>query len=725
MLNYQRVSADDFKNILLKPAPEILVYMLQVSEISRRNPDWAPVISFRDIPKEAPKTLPREFGWLFCGDGEAPRYNLRSEEDALKTLKSYVPFLDCLQLKGNYCLAGSCPVVACLFTDPDAGGRGGAETPGDADFYPYYNPLLRKTVPDEQNIMASYQTFINDLNELCDPESKVGKRHPYMSRSSTYRNRHCTTTALPADDETNMLMARAIPPPGFIYCCRSFQIIHRAHTSPVSVVVGFDQVCCKAFYDGDQIYFTLDAALALYFRINPIDWRRESPSHLRRAAKYQDKYGFTPIFPGLDFDLGRDLADPRSHGWYYVARSQLKSVSFYCQNVPPQQREKAIMKLRFDIDDYSLSRAINPVDLEGKDGWDQHQQHQDSDYGSDVEPIMALYYRCLSAAIKDRPERMLVFAKRPADIVENYDEVDVDFMMRKLVTSEKSTFYLGTERGRIIAEQMSRLTMRSDGRTCHLTLMSAKAMTKFTELHGELTQIFENRCQALYPMVAKNSEHLSKVEFLMSNPGAQFTASFHPIIRSCPRDYFGSRYVDVDLTVCKKEKYCCLWMWQRKLLFNGWDRNLLKYLFFWVDRAVIYSAMHPAVEAEVSSASKVTVFGVSVTGMISKSDLPTAVLNPLPWKEPKTDRILAAAGVLSASLNQTLVNNVGINRGPQQVALAPNLQALFNNLGIDTERGRLPPQLRPGLAMMAPAVPVAGFVEEDSEDDSDDDGSEE
>ena len=96
----------------------------------------------------------------------------------------------------------------------------------------------------------------------------------------TVRNVHCTSI--------------------FIEDVSKIQIIHRAYKTPSEVVTGFDLMCCKAFFDGEDVYLTVDAAICIYFGINPVDWRRESPSHMQRILKYYSKYDLVSYFSWLD-----------------------------------------------------------------------------------------------------------------------------------------------------------------------------------------------------------------------------------------------------------------------------------------------------------------------------------------------------------------------------------------------------------------------------------------
>ena len=160
-------------------------------------------------------------------------------------------------------------------------------------------------------ILIRYINFLAEMDAISISTygNKLGHMLPICDSIFTKRSTNCTTITMELDSAFGASS----------YTLRDYQFIHRAYSSPTSVVVGFDLLGCKAFYDGKMVYFTLDAALCLYFGINPVDWRRESASHTHRIRKYHE-YGYNPIFPALSLDLAKELNDRTG---YYLPKCQL------------------------------------------------------------------------------------------------------------------------------------------------------------------------------------------------------------------------------------------------------------------------------------------------------------------------------------------------------------------------------------------------------------------
>ena len=271
---YNLVSTDQFRNILKLPRPDILKLMMTTSAGARYAPDNVLLVKFDDIPKEAPVgELVSSFGFLYAGLGYCRTNPLPSDAKMRENMFAYCPAAGEFSYDG-YVLAGSFPVLCCTTQNEVI------MNPSDLDFYPYGDN------PDE--VKSSYSNFLQDMDHYINLSKGNGETE--LPEFIVSRNVNCTSIQFGKDGPLNM------------------QIIHRGHRSPQSVVVGFDQPACKVFFDGFDIYFTLDAALCLYFGINPVDWRRESPSHMRRVQKYND-YGFSPIFVGLPFSVATEMID--------------------------------------------------------------------------------------------------------------------------------------------------------------------------------------------------------------------------------------------------------------------------------------------------------------------------------------------------------------------------------------------------------------------------------
>lgn len=137
----------------------------------------------------------------------------------------------------------------------------------DVDFYPLYT--TRALDNDYDNIIISYNKWLTDCSLTVQNKIK------HIARSE-----HTTTIKFIVNTKDSFLYYKT---------CSIYQMIHRAYRNPEEVIVGFDQPCCKAFFDGNETYVTLDCALCIHYNINPIDWRAESPTHILRALKYQNR----------------------------------------------------------------------------------------------------------------------------------------------------------------------------------------------------------------------------------------------------------------------------------------------------------------------------------------------------------------------------------------------------------------------------------------------------
>lgn len=287
------VTAKQFEEIISRPAPEILQFMLSVSQKSRNDPTNAYIIKHSHISKEKPKYTPVDFGSLYASDEVITGRSRAPSSTSITTLKSWIYGLGKMSFNG-YVLAGSAPLLACFSDNYED------RKPNDADFYPFSTRSVAEEV--QEDVFKSYKTWLSDVEtsiEDCIEAKKLSNLEYATNRTDT-----STTVAFSKSNPNNRPSHQNLP---------SYQMIHRGHrTNARSVVVGFDQMPCKVLYYKGSIYFTLDAALCYYFMINPVDWKRESPSHGHRIMKYA-KYGFVPIFPGLEMDLFS-----RSRSPYYI-----------------------------------------------------------------------------------------------------------------------------------------------------------------------------------------------------------------------------------------------------------------------------------------------------------------------------------------------------------------------------------------------------------------------
>ncbi|KAI9199230.1 uncharacterized protein BJ171DRAFT_445672 [Polychytrium aggregatum] len=90
------------------------------------------------------------------------------------------------------------------------------------------------------------------------------------------------------------------------YPYRHIQIVLRLYRSPAEILMGFDVDCCGVGFDGQNVYATRRAHLAISSKVNCVDMSRRSTSYEVRLAKYAER-GYEIAVPQLQ----RDRIDPQ------------------------------------------------------------------------------------------------------------------------------------------------------------------------------------------------------------------------------------------------------------------------------------------------------------------------------------------------------------------------------------------------------------------------------
>lgn len=567
--------ADAFKSLTKKDPKFILKYMMEFAEASRQNPDIALVVPFSSIPKDRPDPYitVQDFGYLFAGDGRCRSNLLPDDKAMLSRLKKFHEKWD-FSFDG-YVSAGSSIVCACTSFSSF-----GHYAPNDIDMFPFYDPTQIVKIPIQEQVMEIYTRFLNEMTELCETmkedKDNEDEEDKINTITMTRRTEYCTT----------------------VYCRKfsidEFQMIHRAYSSEVAVVVGFDQMACKAFYDGEMTYFTVDAALCLYFGINPIDWRRESPNHLRRADKYAD-YNFSPIFPGLPFDIGKQIMAtynekdnmlksyllPGCQLMPYGSQTHNQSRSYKGKNPPIGPSLKLICGYRTE------PQPINNGD---------HEEHliqernetaggNESDYdmeGGYVHDNMAYYYRGLAMLIKGKTDYIPVFSKTPIDILNNCTITPIRLVLDRVYSGAYSNFYFGDDNAYDIYGELCGLKLkhRAWGHSS-FKILRGKEKEAALKLENRLEELIDERTEELTQMA---NEHLNtmrgQIRFITTNPGSQFTSSFHPIVRRNAKEYWGSHYTGFDCSDFSNIKFTILCIRRyRPSVWTNMDTNVVKMIF--------------------------------------------------------------------------------------------------------------------------------------------------
>lgn len=535
--NYNLVGDTCLHDILSKSSDEILRIIMMIGEENRLNPDRAIVLDAETVSKFKPgnNMLPIAFNpsaLLLRYVGSDQPYNRIPFSEAMEQLETAIPFLDSLSFDG-YVLAGGLLVKSFI--------RIYTEVP-DADFYPWTPP----NVVESERVEALNTCYMNFLNDMTDAE-------PAFAKDSiiTKRNEFCTTIAIPQN------YARYENGERVNYdVVRSYQIIHRGHTSPVSTVVGFDQPICKMFYDGHRVYMTLDAALCFLLKINPIDWRRESPSHLQRAYKYHLR-GFRPVCPGLPATL---FNFPNRH----VANNHYQ---FRDYAIGPSMISKA--------EGYFKERNRHIRDV-----------REDSDYGECIaDDIFSVTYSNLYSLITDRPQGCVVFSRIPNQILTNYTAGVAGHCLKRIMGTMAGKLYTGVDFSQRCYHLMVSFKIRDfSAFPDEIDLQSA--FKDILLLKKEMDAVFEQTSKKLEIKLCEVEESLGDdVKFMLSNPGRQYTSSFNSMQRESAAEYWGPAYIPYDLSPTSKAKFTfvCIWKLRKDNIISWLPRDVVKLICRWIN----------------------------------------------------------------------------------------------------------------------------------------------
>jgi hypothetical protein len=563
MGDYNLLSAETFAALTQRDPKEILQLMLEISENSRFYPDRALLVPFTSIPVEPPSKDLRvaDFGWLFAGHGNCRLQPLPTMDAVAKRIKRMLPIADTLSWKG-YAAAGSFAALLCQPITSTNDPAYTASYPGDIDFYPYCSIKDRSELSMEEAAMLSYVNFLDEMGTVAKSKylTNTNVLKPFCKSVTTKRSLNCTT----------ITFEREYSYDGYIYI-NKYQFIHRAQTSPVSAVVGFDLSSSKAFYDGKMVYFTLDAALCLYFGINPVDWRRESPSHMHRIEKYH-RYNYTPIFVGLSSDLADELD---AYTGYYLRGCQLKQhshqivIMFHGEELEDLVRIRGEIKLQPDFNNgsrnYGYYRCLNLEDVPDVP-FSRH--FMESDYGGYDNEDHSNDPQLLSMAIHKKYNLLYVYCDGdPINIISNVKDWSIRDALLKVIAGDSGPFFAGTNRIIQIDKEIKTYVIRQHG---------------VPALKAERQRIIDDRSQELETRIEPHLAALrTGVKFEVSKVGSQFSCSFKSIIRANPREYWGSRYSEIPVSRLWKVKLTLLCIRRyHNFALRQLDKHVMAIIFF-------------------------------------------------------------------------------------------------------------------------------------------------
>jgi len=521
--NYKKVSVEQCRNLISGTITDLTRRCLMISQSNRLTPDDVYVVAIDDL-NEARKTVSglsshhqdANFSMSSFRNGNLEAGAWRNP-DHLKILFQHFPWFSPANQHytpfsfDGYVMAGGGPSM-CVMSQT-SGMNSWTPTAYDLDFFPYAAPHLTDAERAAE-LLRGYHNFLRDVEALVNKIQALNEQF-------TSRNEFCTTVS--------------VKPARYVQCVDKVQFIHRGYTTPTSVVVGFDLSCCKTFFDGETFYCTLDAAICLTHKINPLDWRRESPTHLSRAYKYMTRE-LRPVYPGL----------------------------------PPPR-----VALHLEGREYVFINHAGELELKNQQG-----RHQDpSDYESNGQlHWMTCVFLNMSAILKQKPRTLHVFSKMPTEILTKYSMGHCRKLLGQVASSYRGAAYLGQGFRNNVQLLLNQATT-----SCSLNLKDVdpaqfeEHMTSLIKIQREMHQTIEGRTNMFQTAFNEYLPNFKTVKFIMNDPGSQFTGSFNPIIRRDGWDYWGPTYRTFYLSYASRAKFTlvCIWSYHRDKLSHI-DRFILK-----------------------------------------------------------------------------------------------------------------------------------------------------
>lgn len=391
----------------------------------------------------------------------------------------------------------------------------------DADFYPLYSPNAFGT--QYERIMVSYVKWLDD----CDAILTGGK----LRIQSIAKGEHTTTVSLQFAKSDVVDGDKAL---------RSYQMIHRAYRSPEEVIVGFDQPCCKAFFDGNETYLTLDCALCIHYGINPIDWRAESPTHIKRTLKYLDRSfrwvapKFPDLKPKVDFRFAAGLISQLMNG--NIKLYEQTYHNFVVENhgeFPIPSHQSAYQS------DYEPKFIDNHI----MEGYDLPVEEKPEGYKTPLSLVN------LRAAATDNPTYFVAYTNTFSDFIAN--RFRIANFENIIDRQEYREYFMHRKRMMEIFAEISKIQDRiqmpkQPGCFKHAGMDAPRPhrfqidqANRYIELCQEAKQLSSEYLSKVNANQAIMLKRREIVNFRFDNPGAQITASFHPIKRKSHADYWG------------------------------------------------------------------------------------------------------------------------------------------------------------------------------------------
>lgn len=563
MTEYNILPKEDWERLKQMPIEQAIHTIFTISEFNRTNkkPFLLPKSYFNNEINKYIAELTDDSNFMLAKASQ--RYT------EPKQMKHLVPNCESFTFNGYIIAGGAALLTVTGFYSDDI----------DIDFYPIFRSDEAPTL--QEKIMISYNQWLSDCNDAYE-------KSWIMDVSRGEHNTTILTRELKLPKTEEFSLSEKYP--------KKLQLIHRAYITPEEVIAGFDQPCCKAFYDGKDTYVTLDCALCIHFNINPLDWRAESPTHLERALKYKRR-GFSIVCPKFHFADSAHLFQFSRGIIHSIEQNECKLLLFSriydlekITNIGEFPIEKHISEF---ASDYELTSIVK---LENEGSSIATPENPTGHHQRKVNYIRAN----LRAAVKN----LTTYAIVRADNIDNFQKLkftEFDFMSY-IEHQCYRDFFLHRDRMKQIQKEISDIEQRIKiKRKQKRGIESSKPhrfrteeSEKYVALCKEAKQLYDDYVKTFLQNWPAIFERRKTVQFVFENPGSQFriNASFNPIHKGSHTEYWGKNATlinyehiawDQIISLCVLIKRGVLMFLPRDLLkrireelYKLWMKDLLK-----------------------------------------------------------------------------------------------------------------------------------------------------
>jgi len=562
---YNLISKESFANILKWSMVDIIKFMLSISNHNRNYPQNMLLVPYNYIPVEIPNsryTEKSDFIWLGKRKSRLRDYQLQPFDVVKKRLYKDCPYLQYMNFT-NYVIAGSAPLLYTGKYMTNDNMPRLRYSPKDFDIFLYSsndNTNIDNNINTNEDFNEKYTNCLKDIQESVEK---------YITNYRIENGDIKTSSPFSVGRHTKCTNIVVNSPKGYT---QFLQVVHKYHKTKEQVVASFDLSPCKTFFDGNMIYFTIDAALSQYFRINPLDWRTESSSYINRIHKYLG-YDYSVIIPNLSRDLIANMK-PEPDTLYDMKKISLKlrSSSYRVKN---KQTNTETKRTEYYVEFYDKGDYGEP---------DNNNDNNNDDY-DEGGVLISNYYsqgsadHILCLLLSNKYDFISVIANKPLDVINNFDKVDFKPVLKTMNNSRQFIKFYG--------DKICYKFYKKSRKICGSLPISDEDLIELSDHQVSIRRLLDERVKYFDQLVEPVYEKLKEI-----NP-----ISFPKIKRNNCKELWGDKTQPFVTTFLYQEKItmllCLNRLKEQKVFpYSFMCRNLIKIILFNIDEYCITESLN-------------------------------------------------------------------------------------------------------------------------------------